>query len=597
MQRISDVFSNWLEEAFNEGVRGTSHSEPNDEGNSQSEPDEGSNPEHLDLESTEFSNGRSTPTALLSVHSGGTATPDSDIVDPCVETKLDEVVEENFTGNDLGAVDCIERITEGFQSNLIGSETPSKRGHESESEISLDVETREPGSPEDYDSLGRDIVARSLPRVADGKRDVNSSKSSIDMSSNLGDCTSKQGHKQSCVPCDSETNDDLGILCSNLQCQSEVGEICAPGLQSSNDETDGNSMFENETDIQNSLGSKNLDGNTSKSEKNSRCQSASYRNADANRGSRDDRTSMASSSIVASKNDCCDQTLERTAAHNHQASPYQTDPIGCATIKSSFVNSQIAQYLADSASEKCSQSKKGISVRESRGGDACEKGSPDLNKTDEGTVSPKSTESKCCILNQATSRDIKQDSDDNQTDPKQDVCATDHSVKSRLPPSESNYFSNGSPVNDNENEQRESVVEESSSKLPRKDLSSNEDITRLRTTINDGELHNRTSRRSPGPACRIPPSFDSSRMRTGSSTLSDETASRREAAATRIQRCFRLQKKYAERFTSFDDADDDDDEIVLVPRLLSSYKGHRNARTMVCIMRSFCSISFLIKSI
>ena len=581
MQRISDVFSNWLEEAFNEGVRGTSHSEPNDEGNSQSEPDEDSNPELPNPESNVFSNGRSTPTALLSVHSGGTATPDSDIVDPCVETKLDEVMEESFTGNNLGTVECIEKITEGLQSNLIGSEAPSTRGRESESEISPDVETQEPGSSEDLGSHEREIVAGSLPRVADGKRDVNSSKPTFDMSSNMDDFIAKQGHKQSYIPCDSETNDDSGTSYSNVQCQSEIGKICVLGLQSGNDKTDSNSIFENETDKQTSCGPKNLDDNTDKSEEDLKSQNTSYGNEDANRGSRDYRTSMASSSIVANKNDCSDQALQGTAANNHKASSYELDPVGSATIKSTFVNNQIAQYLADSASEKCSQTKKGVSVRENRGGDASEKSSPDLNKTYEDTDRPELTESKCCILNHATSAEIKHDSDDKQNEPKRDFCATDHTVKSRLRPSEDNIFSKGSPINDNENELRESVVEESSSKLPRRAPSSNEDSTRLRTTINDGELQTCTSRRSSVSSRRISPSFDSSRMRTGSSTSSDDAASRREAAATRIQRCFRLQKKHAEQFSSFDDDADNDEDNVLVPRLLSSYKGHRNARTMV----------------
>lgn len=62
--------------------------------------------------------------------------------------------------------------------------------------------------------------------------------------------------------------------------------------------------------------------------------------------------------------------------------------------------------------------------------------------------------------------------------------------------------------------------------------------------------------------------------------LRDMSVRRRHAAATRIQRCFRMQKKKSDCYTY----DDDDDEVLpgyALPKPLMCYKGHRNARTMV----------------
>ena len=63
--------------------------------------------------------------------------------------------------------------------------------------------------------------------------------------------------------------------------------------------------------------------------------------------------------------------------------------------------------------------------------------------------------------------------------------------------------------------------------------------------------------------------------------LRDVSVRRRHAAATRIQRCFRLQKKKTE--TNADNEEDFLDNFE-IPTPIMCYKGHRNARTMV---RSF----------
>lgn len=576
MQRISDVFSNWLEEAFSEGGRRTNHPEPNDEGNSQSEPDEERNPEIPNPESTESSNGRSTPTALLSVHSGGTDTPDSDVVDPCIETKPDEVVEENYTGNDLGTVESIESFTEDFQSNLIGSETCSVRGCKSEAEISHGIKAQDPGRPEILDSHERESVTCSLTCVEDRQCNVDISKSNFELSSNSNNFTAKQEHKQSCadVSCGSEARDDSCTTCSNIQSQSEIGEFCVLGVQSSNDEPDSNSMYQ--TDKQNSRGTKKFEDDIGKSEHASSYESTNDRDEDTIRDSPAYKKSVAASSSVANESDSAAEAL----AHNQSASRYESDPVDSATIKSSFVNNQIAQYLADSASDKYSQNNKGV-LRKSRAGDTSEERLHDLNENYKDTDDPRLVESKeCSLIRPSALRDITQNSTDDRNEPEPNFCATDRKVvksESELADSDSKR----SPINDSEEEQRENIAGASSGMVPRRVPSSNEDDTRLRTTINDSQLQTRTSHRHHAPAPRTSPNVDSSRLRAGNSTSSDEAASRRETAATRIQRCFRLQKKHAEQFSSFDDADDGDDDNVLVPRLLSSYKGHRNARTMV----------------